>query len=296
MSFADRDGLIWLNGKLVDWSDAKLPLLSHGVHYGSAVFEGIRAYNGGVFKLTEHSQRLLDSGEIMDMTIPYSAAELDDICYKVLEANGLTDAYIRPIAWRGSEQMGVSAQEAKINVAVAAWEWPSYFSPELRDKGISLKTSKWRRPPPDSAPVHSKATGLYMICTLAKHEAEAAGYEDALMHDYRGYAAEATGANLFVMKDGVIHTPTPDCFLNGITRQTVIELAKKEGYEVVVRHIMPDELITADEIFITGTAAEVTAIGRIDENTYEVGPITRKLREKYENLVRLPPALKQKAV
>ncbi len=285
MSFAEREGKIWLDGEFYDWADVKVPLLTHGLHYGSGVFEGVRAYNGSIFKKTEHNQRLIDSGKIMDMDIPFSLEELDAACEAVLKENNLSDAYLRPIAWRGSEQMGVSAQQAKIHVAIAAWEWPSYFSPEAREKGIYLKSTKWRRPAPDTAPVHSKACGLYMICTLAKHAAEAAGADDALMLDYRGYVAEATGANFFLIKDGVLNTPIADCFLNGITRQTIMQLAKDNGIEVVERHIMPEELETADEIFVTGTAAEVTAIGRIDDYTYTVGPVTRLLREAYENLV-----------
>lgn len=289
MSFEKRDGKIWINGEMQDWNDVTVPLLSHGLHYGSGVFEGIRAYDGQIFKLHEHSQRLIDSAKIMDMEIPYSVEELDTASKQVLEINNLSDAYLRPIAWRGSEQMGVSAQEAKIHVAIATWEWPSYFSPEARAKGISLKTSKWCRPMPNSAPVHSKSTGLYMICTLSKHEAEAAGYDDALMLDYRGYVSEGTGANFFLIKDGILNTPTPDCFLNGITRQTVMQLAKDRGIEVVERFIKPEELKTADEIFVTGTAAEVTAVGKIDDLTFTVGPVTRQLRDDYENLTHGKP-------
>ncbi len=289
MSFEKRDGKIWINGEMKDWNDVTVPLLSHGLHYGSGVFEGIRAYNGQIFKLREHSQRLIDSGKIMDMIIPYSVEELDTASRQVLELSKLDDAYLRPIAWRGSEQMGISAQKSKIHVAIAVWEWPSYFSPESRAKGISLKTSKWRRPMPDTAPVHSKSTGLYMVCTLSKHEAEAAGYDDALMLDYRGYVSEGTGANFFLIKDGVLNTPTPDCFLNGITRQTVMQLAKDRGIEVVERFIKPEELETADEIFVTGTAAEVTAVGKIDDLTFTVGPVTRQLRDDYENLTHGKP-------
>ncbi len=283
--FDDRDGFIWVDGKFVDWRDAKVPMISHGFHYAGLVFEGIRAYNGEAFKLHEHSERLINSARLIDMKVPYSAEELDKATIETMAKNNLTDAYIRPIAWRGAEQMGITGQDTTIHTAIAVWEWPSYFSPELLEKGISLKTSKWKRPAPDTAPVHSKAAGLYMICTMSKHEAENAGYTDALMLDYRGYVAEATGANLFLMKDGKIHTPTPDCFLNGLTRQTVIELAKKRGIEVIERHIQPAELKDFDEIFITGTAAEVTAIGKIDDIEYKVGDITKLLRDDYNNLV-----------
>ena len=283
--FEDRDGFIWVNGKFVDWRDAKVPMISHGLHYGGTVFEGIRCYNGQAFKLHEHSERLIKSAELIDMKIPYTVEELNKATIETLEKNNLKDAYIRPLAWRGSDQMGITAQETKTHTAIAVWEWPSYFSPELRDKGISLKTSKWKRPAPDTAPIHSKAAGLYMICTMSKHEAENAGYDDALMLDYRGYVAEATGANMFLMKDGEIHTPTPDCFLNGLTRQTVIKLAQDRGFKIIERHIKPQELKDFDEIFVTGTAAEVTAIGKIDDIEYKVGNITKQLRDDYENLV-----------
>ena len=286
----DRDGSIWFDGKMVPWHDAKIHVLTHGLHYASAVFEGQRVYGGSIFKLTKHSERLAKSAEILGFKIPYSVPELDAASRAVVAANGHTDAYVRPIAWRGSEQLGVSAQQTKIHVAIASWEWPSYFSPELRDRGIRLTFSKWRRPAPDTAPTQAKAAGLYMICTLSKHAAEADGWNDALMLDYRGQLAEATGANLFLVKDGVIHTPTPDCFLNGITRQTVMDLARARGLQVVERAMWPDELKTADEIFLTGSAAEVTAIGQIADNHYQVGPITRLLREDYEKLVRAPEA------
>jgi len=282
----DRDGTIWFDGKMVPWREAKIHVLTHGLHYASAVFEGMRAYGGRVFELSWHNRRLAQSAEILGFSLPYTPEQLDEACKAVVKANGFPDAYVRPIAWRGSEQMGVSAQQTKIHVAIASWEWPSYFSPELRDKGIRLTFSKWRRPAPDTAPTASKAAGLYMICTLSKHAAEADGWNDALMLDYRGQLAEATGANLFLVKDGIIHTPKPDCFLNGITRQTVIRLAKDRGVTVVERAMWPEELATADEVFITGSAAEVTAIGQIADNHYQVGPITRHLREDYEKLVR----------
>ena len=284
--FHDRDGLIWYDGEMVEWRDANLHMLTHALHYASSVFEGERVYAGNIFKLREHTDRLINSAEIMGFEIPYSADEIDAACIEACKVNNIIDGYVRPIAWRGSEMMGVSAQETKIHLAIAVWEWPSYFSPEARNKGISLKTSQWRRPPPESAPVHAKSAGLYMICTMSKHEAEAAGYDDALMLDWRGNVVEGTGANFFIITDGnVINTPPPDCFLNGITRQTVIELAKKRGYKLVERHIKPEELPDALEIFVTGTAAEVTPVGKIDNLELTVGEVTKNLRADYEKLV-----------
>ncbi len=285
-SFADRDGVIWFNGEFVPWREASVHVLTHGLHYASSIFEGDRVYGGNIFELTAHSERLGNSAKIMGFELPYTTEEIDAACIETCKANDIVDGYIRPVAWRGSEMMGVSAQNNKINVAIAAWPWPSYFSPEAREKGISLRTSEWRRPAPETAPVHAKAAGLYMICTLSKHAAEDAGFEDALMLDYRGQVCEATGANIFMsFGDDRLHTPTPDCFLDGITRQTVIRLAKERGIEVIERTIMPEELEKAEQIFLTGTAAEVTPVGRIDDNTYTVGDITRTLREDYENLV-----------
>ncbi len=240
--FDQLDGHIWMNGEFVPWKDAKIHVLTHGLHYASAVFEGERAYGGEIFKLTEHTERLHESGRILGFEIPYSVKEIDDACIELLRMQGFTDAYVRPIAWRGSEMMGVSAQKNRINVAVAIWQWPSYFDPEQKMKGIRLDLAEYRRPDPRTAPSKSKAAGLYMICTLSKHAAEAKGYADALMLDWRGRVAEATGANVFFVKDGVIHTPTPDCFLDGITRRTVIGLAKARGYEIVERVIMPEEM------------------------------------------------------
>jgi branched-chain amino acid aminotransferase len=284
--FDDRDGLIWFNGEMVPWRNAKLHVLSHALHYASSVFEGERSYAGKIFKLTEHSERLAFSANALGFELPYSVAEIDAACIETCKANGIVDGYVRPVAWRGSEMMGVSAQATRINVAIAAWDWPSYFSPEARMKGIRLKTSKWRRPSPETEPVHAKAAGLYMICTLSKHDAEAEGYDDCLMLDWRGRIAEATGANIFlVFGDGKLHTPTPDCFLNGITRQTVIQLAKKRGIEVIERAIMPDELKDATEIFLTGTAAEVTPVGSIDEHTFTVGDISRWMMDDYDKTV-----------
>ena len=286
--YDDRDGFIWFDGKMVPWREAKVHFLTHALHYGSGVFEGIRAYGGHIFKLKEHSQRLLDGCKTMDMKIPYTLDDISNACLESLKANKIIDGYLRPLAWRGAEQMGVSAQQSKIHLAVAAWEWPNYFSAEAREKGIRLKTSKWRRPAPDTAPVHAKACGLYMICTISKHDAENSGYADSLMLDYRGRVAELTGANFFIVKNGDIHTPDPDCFLDGITRRTVIDLARKNGIKVHERVIMPDELKSADECFASGTAAEITPIGGIDDMVFKVGPVTRLLREQYEKLVRTP--------
>ncbi len=284
--FHNRDGLIWYDGQMLDWREANLHLLTHALHYASSVFEGERVYSGNIFKLREHSDRLINSAKIMGFKIPYTVNEIDAACIQACEANNIVDGYVRPIAWRGSEMMGVSAQDTTIHLAIAVWAWPSYFSPEARNKGISLKTSPWRRPPPDTAPVHAKAAGLYMICTMSKHDAEKAGYDDALMLDWRGYVVEGTGANFFMItQNNVINTPPPDCFLNGITRQTVIQLAKDRGYKIVERHVQPEELKNAHEIFVTGTAAEVTPVGKIDDLEYEVGEITKILRGDYEKLV-----------
>jgi branched-chain amino acid aminotransferase len=283
--FDDRDGTIWFNGDLLPWRDAKVHVLTHGLHYGSCVFEGERVYGGKVFKLTEHSERLRKSGEILGFTLPYSVAEIDAATKKVLESNGIVDGYVRPVAWRGSELMGVSAQKSRINVAIAAWQWPSYFSPEARLAGIRLTVSKWRRPAPDTAPTQSKAAGLYMICTMSKHDAENAGYDDALMLDYRGQVAEATGANIFLVQDGVLHTPKPDCFLDGITRRTVIDLAKRRGIEVIERAILPEEFAKTQEVFLTGTAAEVTPVRQIADWTFTPGDITKALVEDYDKEV-----------
>lgn len=286
VSFDSQDGQIWYNGELVPWGESKLHILSHGLHYASCVFEGERVYSGEVFKLREHTQRLLDSATQLGFEIPYTLEELEQATRDTVAAQGYADAYVRPVAWRGSEMMGVSAQATTINVAIAVWEWPSYFSPEARLRGIKLKTSKWRRPDPMTAPVHAKASGLYMICTLSKHAAEADGFDDALMLDWRGRIAETTGANIFLVQDGKMHTPIPDCFLDGITRRTVIDLAQKRGIEVIERVIMPDELARTDEIFVTGTAAEVTPVGQIDDHHFQVGSIGRTLLEDYDNLVR----------
>jgi branched-chain amino acid aminotransferase len=293
--FHDRDGWIWFNGRMVPWREATLHVLTHALHYASCVFEGERAYGGTIFELTQHSQRLHDSAEILDFAVPWNVASIDDACREVLRANGLSDGYVRPIAWRGSEMMGVSAQSAKINVAIAAWEWPSYFSPEARMKGIRLAWAQYRRPDPATAPSKSKAAGLYMICTISKHAAERAGYADAMMLDWRGRLAETTGANVFLVQDGAIHTPIPDCFLDGITRRTVIGLAKRRGYPVIERALMPEELERTQEVFITGTAAEVTPVGQIGERNFTPGEITRTLMRDYEDIVRSGAAAAAKA-
>ena len=286
LPFDDRDGVIWFDGKLIPWRDAKVHVLTHGLHYASCVFEGERAYNGKVFKSTEHSERLHRSAEILGFKIPFSVAEIDAAKKAAMEANKLKDCYVRPVAWRGSEMMGVSAQKNTIHLAVATWEWPSYFSPELKSRGIRMTFSKWRRPAPDTAPTNSKAAGLYMICTLSKHAAENEGYADALMLDYRGQIAEATGANVFLVQGAKVHTPTPDCFLDGITRRTVIDLLRKRGHDVVERAIMPEELAKTDEVFITGTAAEVTPVGEIGPYNFQVGHVTRQMMDDYAALVR----------
>jgi branched-chain amino acid aminotransferase len=285
-SFDQLDGVIWMNGEMVKWPDARLHVLTHGLHYGSSVFEGERMYGGEIFKLTEHTERLFASAEILGFEIPYTIEEIDKASRDACAQCGLTEAYIRPVAWRGSEQMGVSAQNNRINVAVAAWDWGSYFDPAARLKGIRLALAEYRRPDPRTAPVKAKAAGLYMICTIEKHRAEAAGYADALMFDWREHVAETTGANIFLIKEGILHTPTPDCFLDGITRRTVIDLAHKRQMQVVERTILPDELNSFDECFITGTAAEVTAVAEIGSHSYTPGDITETLMNDYMALVR----------
>lgn len=279
--FHDLPGLIWFDGKLVPGPEAKIHVLTHGLHYASCVFEGERAYGGRIFKSTEHSERLKNSANILDFDIPYSVAEIDAAKQLVLEKNGMKDAYVRPIAWRGSEQLGVSAQHNAIHLAIATWEWPSYFDPAQRLKGIKLDLAEYRRPDPKTAPCLAKAAGLYMICTVSKHRAERRGYADAMMLDWQGRVAECTGANIFFVKDGKIHTPVADCFLDGITRRTVIELAKRRGFEVIERRILPEELSSFSECFITGTAAEVTAVSEIADWTFNPGGITKQLMDDY---------------
>ena len=290
--FDDRDGWIWYDGKLVPWREANLHVLSHALHYGSSVFEGQRAYNGEIFRLTDHSTRLRKSANLLGFEIPYSVEELDAACREVLKANNLIDAYMRPVAWRGSEQMGVTAGDAAPHVAIAAWEWGKYFDPDKAARGLRLDVASFRRPAPYTAPVHSKASGLYMICTLARQQAEARGYDDAIMFDWRGQVAEATGANAFFIRDGELHTPTPDCFLDGITRRTVMELAEKRGIKVVQRSIWPEELESFEQMFITGSAAEVTFIREAGPWNFEVGELSKQLAKDYDDLVngRLPNA------
>jgi len=284
--YHDRDGLIWMDGALLPWRDVKVHVLTHALHYASAVFEGERCYEGEIFKLTEHSERLVESAKILDFEIPYSVAEIDQACRDTVAANKLSDCYVRPLAWRGSEQMGVSARQTKIHLAIAAWNWGSYFPMEQRLKGIRITHAQYRRPDPACAPAKAKAAGLYMICTIEKHRAERAGFSDALMLDYRGRVAECTGANVFLIKDGVIHTPDPDCFLDGITRRTVIDLAKARGIEVINRAIIPEELGTFTECFITGTAAEITPVSEIGEHHYKPGKISETLLNDYMELVK----------
>lgn len=285
-SFDDRDGWIWLDGEFVAWRDAKAHILTHAMHYASSVFEGERSYDGKIFKSLEHSERLIDSAKMLDMKMAYSAEDICRIKAEVLEKNGIEEGYIRPVVWRGSEMMAISAQHTTIHMAVAAWVWPSYFDPAQKLKGISLKLSPWKRPSPESAPVQAKAAGLYMICTLSKHQAESEGHQDALMLDYRGLVAEATGANVFFVMDGKIHTPQADCFLNGITRQTAIDIARFRGMDVIERHITPEEMANATECFLTGTAAEITPVSRIDDFVFTPGAVCKQLVEDYNELVR----------
>ena len=291
-TFDDRDGWIWFDGKLVPWREANVHVLTHAMHYASSVFEGQRAYNGEIFKLNEHSQRLHKSAQILGFEIPWSVAEINAACKEVLKANKLVDAYMRPVAWRGSEAMGVSAQGTKPHLAIAAWEWGKYFDPKLAEKGIRLDIARYRRPAPYTAPVHSKAAGLYMIATLSRQQAESRGYEDALMFDWRGQVAEATGANAFFVRNGELHTPTPDCFLDGITRRTIMNLARKRGVEVVERDIWPDELESFEQMFLTGSAAEVTFVGSAGPWNFEVGDLSRQLAKDYDDTVngRIPNA------
>ncbi|MBL1241196.1 MAG: branched-chain amino acid aminotransferase [OCS116 cluster bacterium] len=284
LSYDNLPGYIWMNGEFVKWADAKVHVINHAMHYASSVFEGNRAYNGKVFKLEEHTQRLFKSAEILDMKIPYTEAEINQACKDILKKQNIQSAYMRPIVWRGSEQMGISAQDTKINVAIAVWDWPSYFSIEDTMKGIRLTAAKYQRPAPDTAPFRAKAAGLYMICTLSKHDAEAKGYSDALMLDYKGNVAESTGSNIFFVKDGELHTPDPYCFLNGITRQTVIQLAEQAGIKVNVRTITPAELGDFDECFLCGTAMEIMPVKQIDAHNYKPAAITQQLIEAYVKL------------
>ena len=287
--FDDRDGFIWYDGGLVPWRDAKLHVLTHALHYASCVFEGERVYGGQVFRLDDHNQRLFNSAKILGFEVPVSMDDLARATREVVAANNIVDGYVRPVAWRGAEQMGVSAQASKIHLALASWEWPAYFAPEARAKGIRMCWSKWARPAPNTAPTQAKAAGLYMICTLSKHAAEADGFDDALMLDWRGQLAEATGANIFLVINSELHTPTPDCFLDGITRKTVISLARNRGIKVVERAILPQELAKAEEVFLTGSAAEVTPVGEIvgahGNFRFTPGTISRLMWEDYDRMV-----------
>ena len=284
MDYSNLEGFIFLDGQLLKWSDAKLHVLSHGLHYASSVFEGERVYKGKVFKEQEHTERLIRSAKTLGFNIPYNAKEINAIRKEVLTANKIDDGYIRPVSWRGSEMMGISAQTNTIHFALAAWKWPSYFSPEAKLKGIKLNISKWRRPDPLTAPVNTKAAGLYMICTLSKHEAESKGFDDSLMLDYRGYVAEATGANIFFIKNNEIHTPIADCFLDGITRQTVINIARTEGIKVEEKRLNIEDINDYEECFVTGTAAEVTPVSSIANYEFKPGKLCKFFIEKYSEL------------
>jgi branched-chain amino acid aminotransferase len=287
--FDDRDGLIWLDGVMVPWRDAKIHVLTHGLHYASGVFEGERAYSGHIFKLRAHTDRLIASGRILGFEIPYTAEQIDEACRAVVAANGLTDAYVRPLAWRGTEQLSVSAQQTTIHLMVATWAWPNLFG-DNRMKGVRLDLADWRRPHPQTAPTASKAAGLYMIGTLAKHAAEAKGFDDALMLDWRGQVSEGTGANVFFVIDGELHTPIPDCFLDGITRRVVMSLARARQLKVVERAMWPEDMAKASEVFLVGTAAEVTPVRQIGELHFTPGAVTEMLLGAFEKLVRMSPS------
>jgi branched-chain amino acid aminotransferase len=291
-TFDDRDGWIWFDGGMVPWRDARVHVLTHALHYASSVFEGQRAYNGEIFKLREHSERLRKSSSLLGFELPWTVEEIDAACNEVLKVNGFTDAYMRPLAWRGSESMGVAPGKTKPHLAIAAWEWGKYYDQRKSEHGIRLDIAPWRRPAPYTAPTESKAAGLYMICTLSKQRAEERGFDDALMFDWRGRVAEATGANIFFVRDNQLHTPTPDCFLDGITRRTIKDLAKNRGIEVSERPIWPEELETFEQMFLTGTAVEVTPVHSAGPWKFEVGDMTRQLAQDYDDLVhgRIPNA------
>lgn len=284
--FDMRDGSLWFDGKLIPWKDGKIHVLTHGLHYASCVFEGERMYSGRIYKLQEHTERLFESARILGIKIPYTVEEINKACIEACEVQGYTDAYVRPVVWRGSEMMAVAAQQTKTHVAVATWSWPSYFDPDTKMKGIRLDISQWKRPAPDTAPTAAKAAGLYMICTMSKHAAEDKGYTDALMLDYRGFVAEATGANIIFVQDGVLHTPSPDCFLDGITRRSVEALARIRQLKVVERHIKPEEMANFSEAFLCGTAAEVTPVAEIGPYKFTPGEISRALMNDYSADVR----------
>ena len=286
ISYDDRDGYIWMDGEFIEWRNAKVHILTHALHYGSSVFEGERCYSGKIFKSIDHSKRLINSGKLMDIPITYTVDQIEDIKEKVIEKSKLPDLYVRAIAWRGSgTDMGVASENNRVRMAVAAWEWGAYYG-DAKFKGAKLNISRWKRPSPETIPCFAKAAGLYMICTQSKHEAQQKGCSDSLMMDYRGYVAEATGANVFFVKNNVVHTPKPDCFLNGITRQTVIQILKNKGIEVVERHILPNEMEDFEQCWLTGTAAEVTPVGKVEQYNFEVGALTREVSQEYENLVR----------
>mgnify|MGYP003976923341 FL=1 len=286
VSYDNRDGYIWLDGELVPWRNAQIHILTHALHYASSVFEGERAYNGKIFKSEDHSQRLLASGKMLDMPIPYTIAEIEAAKYETLKISGLSEAYVRVICWRGSgTDMGVASAANPVRMAVAVWEWGAYYG-DAKMKGAKLDISKWKRPSPETIPCHAKASGLYMICTMSKHDAEAKGCSDSLMYDHRGYVAEATGANIFFVKDGEVHTPLADTFLNGITRQTIINLLKAKNISVHERHILPTELDSFEQCWLTGTAAEVTPVGQIGTHSFTVGALTKEISAEYEDLVR----------
>ena len=285
LPFDNRDGFIWLNGKFVKWRDANIHVLNHGLHYASCVFEGLRIYDGRIFKLDKHIERLFNSAKILDLDIPFEYYEVVDITKEIIVKQNVSDGYVRPVVWRGSEMMAISAKKGSTNLAIAAWEWPSYFSPKKLLQGIKLNVSKWLRPSPESAPTDSKAAGLYMICSLSKHEAEKLGFDDALMLDYRGYIAEATGANIFFVKENELFTPLADCFLNGITRQTVIEIAQENNIKVHERHFELDFLKTCDEVFLTGTAVEITPVSSIKHFNFEERKLTKFLISEFKKKV-----------
>lgn len=288
LPYDDRDGYIWIDGEMKPWREARIHVMSHGLHYGGSVFEGERVYEGQIFKLKEHSERLVKSGQFLDMALPYTAEQIMEFSREVAAANKIDNGYVRPLAWRGPEMMGIAAQQCKTHVAIACWEWPKYFFPKSGDNaGLALKTSQWRRCDPRTMPVQSKCAGIYAIGTMAKHEADRAGFDDALMLDVHGRVAESSGANLFTVKNGIIRTPVPECFLNGITRQTVIKLARDLGYTVEEAHIMPEELKDVQEIFLTGTAAEIAPVSKIDDMlNIPIGPVTERLKAAYADIVR----------
>ena len=287
MPFDKRTGKIWYNGSLVSWTDAKLHVLSHGLHYASCVFEGERVYDGGIFKLNEHTKRLFYSAKKLGIKIPYSVNDINNACKEIVSIQKIQNGYVRPFVWRGSEMMAISAQKTKTHVAIATWEWGSYFDPKLKLQGIKLDISKWKRPAPDTIPWDTKAAGLYMICTLSKHEAEKKGFTDSLMLDYEGNVAEATGANIFFKdKEGNLHTPVPDSFLDGITRRCVIDIAKSKGIKIIERKFKPDEMSNFTSCFLTGTAAEITPVSQIDKYNFKVCNVIKDLSESYQALVR----------